>query len=55
MSAGGSARRQQWWKQRSPRFGTVGHAFWWVAHNCVSHPFLGVWPSRSAVCRGWIP
>lgn len=23
------------------------HRAWWVAHNCVAHPLIGLWPCRT--------
>jgi len=42
-------RRQGWWKTDHPFLPLVRHHWWWLLHNCVSHPILGLWPSRWTV------
>lgn len=32
-----------------PRAGALVHGAWWLAHNCVAHPLLGVAPSAHTV------
>lgn len=42
-------RRQRIWQQKHRVFPWVRHQGWWVLHNCVSHPLLGVRPSKRTV------
>ena len=42
-------KRQEWWKQTGKSFPLVRHHFWWVLHNVVSHPLLGVFPFQWTV------
>ncbi len=28
------------------RFAKVGYAFWWVVHNAIAHPMIGLLPVR---------
>lgn len=37
-------RRILLWKEHTRRFPRVRHAFWWVVHNTLSHPILGLLP-----------
>lgn len=41
--------RQRWWRETGKRLPLVRHHFWWVLHNCVSHPLLGIFPTRNMV------
>jgi hypothetical protein len=31
-----------------PRLGRVRHHFWWMIHNLVAHPAIGLFPTRAA-------
>lgn len=42
-------RRIEWWKESGKRFPRIRHHAWWIVHNCVSHPLLGVRPSPRAI------
>ena len=42
-------KRQGWWKKTGKKFPLVRHHFWWVLHNVVSHPLLGLFPTKSMV------
>jgi hypothetical protein len=42
-------RRQMIWKERHRVLPLTRHHAWWLLHNMVSHPILGVWPSKRAI------
>lgn len=37
------------WGSSGKNFPALRHGFWWLVHNTLAHPFLGVWPSRQSV------
>lgn len=37
-------------------FVDLEHYAWWIVHNAVAHPFLALWPRRSAfLFHDWTP
>ncbi len=41
--------RRNKWKEKKKLFPLSRHNFWWVIHNCISHPLLGVNPSDKTI------
>lgn len=41
--------RQLDWNDTGKSFPMVRHHFWWLLHNCVAHPLLGIWVSKHTV------
>jgi hypothetical protein len=41
--------RQRIWVRKHKHLPRVRHHGWWLAHNLVSHPWLGVSPSSRAI------
>lgn len=35
-------------KDKHTDFPRVRHGFWWVMHNCVAHPIIGVLPVKKS-------
>lgn len=42
-------RRLQVWKRRRPELAEVRHHGWWLVHNCIAHPILGLRASEAAI------
>lgn len=42
-------RRKRLWKDKGVSLPLVRHYLWWLVHNCVSHPTLGLLPLRPMV------
>jgi hypothetical protein len=42
-------RRLKLWEERHRVFPRARHHVWWLLHNCVSHPILGVHASERAI------
>jgi hypothetical protein len=41
-------RKRRWAKSGEPA-AQLKHQAWWVVHNCVAHPLLGVAPTKPAL------
>lgn len=39
--------RIRFWKSRVVLLPTARHHFWWLAHNCVAHMGIGLFPTRA--------
>lgn len=37
------------WRRAERFFPKLRHDAWWFLHNVVSHPLLGLWPSKEAI------
>lgn len=42
-------RRLNKWVHRTPSIPALKHHFWWLLHNCVAHPLIGIYPSTTTV------
>jgi hypothetical protein len=38
--------RTEAWRLRAKNLNQVRHAYWWLLHNCVIHPLIGVLPIK---------
>lgn len=53
-SQGRYQRRVHMFKIDGKSFSRIRHGFWWVLHNCVAHPLLGILPfSKTFQFHDW--
>lgn len=41
--------RQAKWTQACKLFPKIRHHSWWLLHNCLSHPLLGIYPAEETI------
>jgi hypothetical protein len=43
------AKRQRRWTAEVRRWPRLRHHGWWLLHNVIAHPLVGVWPATPAI------
>ncbi len=41
-------QRQTVWHEQTQHFPKIKHLGWWLVHNCVAHPLIGLCPLHFA-------